>query len=378
MNKTLTQSVIDRGLEGVTALSSTICSIIDGLLSYRGYTIDDLVENVTFEEVIYLLWHEDLPNKKELKELKDELSENFVMPKKTIEMLKSAPVKERHPMSVLRTAASYLAFYDKDSDDISNEANYRKSRKLVPQICTLAAAIGRLREGKDPIEPDPKLDISQNFLYMLTGKKPSENAHKFFDKCLTLHADHELNASTWAARVTVATLSDMHSGIVSAIGTLRGPLHGGANQQVMLMLKEIKDESNIEKWLDDALAKKKRVMGIGHRVYKDGDPRAKHLKKMSEILSKESNEPKWFNISVKLADLVYQKKRLRPNVDFYSASTYYYMGINPDMYTPIFAIGRAPGWIAHILEQYSNNRLIRPRAEYIGAAPRKVKLIDQR
>lgn len=378
MGEPAVANVINKGLEGVIALSSSICSIIDGVLRYRGYTIDDLVENTTFEEVIYLLWNEDLPNKKELKTLKEELSENFKMPTKTIEMLKNAPVKERHPMSVLRTAVSYLAFYDKDSDDISNEANYRKSRRLVPQICTIAAAIGRLREGKDPIEPDPKLDISQNFLYMLTGKKPAQNAHKFFDQCLTLHADHELNASTWAARVTVATLSDMHSGIVSAIGTLRGPLHGGANQHVMLMLQEIKNESNIEKWLDDALAKKKRVMGIGHRVYKDGDPRARYLKKMSETLSKESKEPKWYNISVKLADLVYQKKQLKPNVDFYSASTYYYMGINPDMYTPIFAIGRTPGWIAHILEQYSNNRLIRPRAEYIGVTQRKVKPIDRR
>ncbi|HLB58609.1 MAG TPA: citrate/2-methylcitrate synthase, partial [Bdellovibrionota bacterium] len=215
-----TTSIVDRGLEDVVALSSKICSIVDGVLSYGGYTITDLVENVSFEEVIHLLWYGELPTPSQLGALKKEFAANFVMPKETISMLEKAPVKEKHPMSVLRTAVSYLAFYDKDSDDISEAANFRKAKRLVPQVTCLAAAIGRLRKGQKPIDPDNKLDVAGNFLYMLNGKKPSETESKFFDQCLTLHADHELNASTWAARVTAATLSDMHSAITSGVGTL--------------------------------------------------------------------------------------------------------------------------------------------------------------
>ncbi|WP_219836019.1 citrate synthase [Paenibacillus sp. R14(2021)] len=366
-----------KGLEGIVATTSSISSIIDGVLTYRGIDIDDLAENASFEEVAYLLWYGKLPNQSELNELLNKLGEYAAVPAGVLDALKLFP-KNTNSMAALRTAVSSLALYDAQANDMSHEANITKAIKIQAQIPTLVAAFARIREGKEPVAPKSGVSIAYNFLYMLTGQEPEQVAVKALDQALVLHADHELNASTFAARVTVATLSDIYSGITSAIGALKGPLHGGANEAVMVMLEEIGSFANVESYINAKLANKDKIMGFGHRVYKNGDPRAKHLQKMSRELGKLTGSMELYEMSVKIEELVTGQKGLKPNVDFYSASVYTTLGIPRDLFTPIFAISRASGWTAHILEQYENNRLIRPRAEYTGPVDQKVTPIAQR
>ncbi len=368
---------VAKGLEGVVACTSAISSIVDGVLTYRGYNIDDLAENASFEETAFLLWNGRLPRREELEQLRKELDDNAAVPGEVIDLLKKVPAHV-HPMSALRTAVSALALYDKEADDNSMEANRRKAVRLTAQLPTIVSAFARLRQGLEPVAPKAGLGFAANFVYMLTGEEPTEVAAKALDKALVLHADHELNASTFAARVTTGTLSDIHSAVTTAIGTLKGPLHGGANEQVMAMLEEIGSMDNIVSYIEGKLSRKEKIMGFGHRVYKDGDPRAKHLREMSRQLGEQKGDTKWYEMSVKIEELVYEKKGLKPNVDFYSASVYTYLGIPRDLFTPIFAISRVTGWTAHILEQYSDNRLIRPRAEYVGETNQKYVPVDQR
>jgi citrate synthase len=369
---------VTRGLEGVVATTSTISSIIDDTLTYVGYNIDDLAENATFEEVVYLLWHRKLPNKQELEELKTQLAENASIPKEVIDHFKTYPIDKVHPMAALRTAISLLGLYDEEADVMSADANYRKAIRLQAKVSTIVAAFARIRKGLEPVEPRKDLSFAANFLYMLTGEEPNETAVEAFDKALVLHADHELNASTFTARVCVATLSDVYSGITAAIGALKGPLHGGANEAVMKMLTEIGTLENVEPYIRKKLENKEKIMGFGHRVYRQGDPRAKHLKKMSEKLTKLVGQPHWYEISTKIEEIMNSTKPLPPNVDFYSASVYHCLGIDHDLFTPIFAVSRMSGWLAHILEQYENNRLIRPRAEYTGPTKQTYVPIEQR
>lgn len=355
----------NKGLEGIVATQSSISSIIDGVLTYKGINIDELAENAQFEEVVYLLWHGELPKQDQLEQFTKELAESASIPEDIIQLLKLIP-QGNHPMAVLRTVISSLALYDDEAQDMSKEANLRKAMRLQAKIPTVVAAFHRIREGKDVVPPRSDFNLAQNFLYMLNGEEPEQVAIEAFNKALVLHADHELNASTFAARVTVGTLSDIYSGITSAIGALKGPLHGGANEAVMKMLEEIGTVEKAESFIRKALDNKVKVMGFGHRVYKDGDPRAKHLKVMSERLTKLTGQPQWYEMSIKIDEMVTNEKGLKPNVDFYSASVYHSLGIPRDLFTPIFAISRTSGWTAHILEQYDNNRLIRPRAEYVG------------
>ncbi|ARJ24161.1 citrate synthase [Bacillus sp. TH22] len=355
-----------RGLEGVVATTSSVSSIIDDTLTYVGYNIDDLAENATFEEVVYLLWHRKLPNEKELAEFSGTVSEYYKVPGEVLTYLKQVDLKIAHPMSVLRTAISMLSLYDESAEIMDGKSNYLKAVKLQAQVGTLIAAYARIRKGLDVVEPRKDLSLAANFLYMLNDREPNEVEIEAFDKALVLHADHELNASTFTARVCVATLSDVYSGITAAIGALKGPLHGGANENVMKMLTEIGEEENVESYIHNALQNKVKIMGFGHRVYEHGDPRAKHLREMSKRLCVLLGEDKWYNMSIKIEDIVTKEKGLPPNVDFYSASVYHCLGIDHDLFTPIFAISRMSGWLAHILEQYENNRLIRPRADYDG------------
>ncbi|MCA0755327.1 citrate synthase [Paenibacillus sp. N4] len=366
-----------KGLEGIVAAASSISSIIDGVLTYRGIDIDDLAANATFEEVAYLLWYGKLPNRSELDRLQKQLDQYAALPQEVIEQIKLYPQKT-NSMAALRTAVSSLALYDASANDMSPEANQLKAIKLQAQLPTIVAAFARIREGKEPVAPKQGVSIAYNFLYMLTGNEPAEVAVKALDQALVLHADHELNASTFAARVTVATLSDIYSGVTSAIGALKGPLHGGANEAVMVMLEEIGSTANVESYISNALANKQKIMGFGHRVYKNGDPRAKHLQKMSRELGKLTGNMELYEMSVKIEELVTGQKGLKPNVDFYSASVYTTLEIPRDLFTPIFAISRVSGWSAHILEQYQDNRLIRPRADYVGPVNAKYVPIEQR
>ncbi|MCZ8513419.1 citrate synthase [Paenibacillus filicis] len=366
-----------KGLEGIVATTSSISSIIDGVLTYRGINIDDLAENATFEEVVYLLWYGKLPNRSELDQLTKELNAAANVPGEIINLIKLFP-KDVNSMAALRTAVSSLALYDAEANDMSPEANLRKAIRLQAQLPTIIAAFARIREGKEAIAPKAGASLAENFLYMLTGKQPEKIAIEALDKALVLHADHELNASTFAARVTVATLSDIYSGIVSAIGALKGPLHGGANEAVMAMLEEIGTADKANSYITEKLANKEKIMGFGHRVYKNGDPRAKHLQKMSEELGKITGNMNWYNMSIQIEELVTGQKGLKPNVDFYSASVYTSLEIPRDLFTPIFAFSRTSGWTAHILEQYSDNRLIRPRAEYTGPSHQAYTPIEQR
>ena len=366
-----------RGLEGIVAAESSICSIVDGVLCYGGINIDELAEHATFEEVIYLLWHRTLPKRDQLEELKKQLGENAAVPQEVLDSIRNYP-QGVHPMAALRTAVSTLALYDQEAQEMTPEANYRKSIRLMAQTPTIIAAFARLRKGLEPVAPRKDFTIPQNFLYMLTGKEPTETAVKAFDVALILHADHELNASTFAARVTVATLTDIYSGIVSAVGTLKGPLHGGANEAVAKMLTEIGSIDNVESYVRKKLDNKEKIMGFGHRVYKNGDPRAKWLKQMSRELTAQVGRQDLYEMSVKIDEMVSSEKGLKPNVDFYSASVYISLGLEIDLFTPIFAISRMSGWTAHIMEQYENNRLIRPRAEYTGPVNQHYVPIDQR
>ncbi|HHT7236183.1 MULTISPECIES: citrate synthase [Bacillus] len=367
-----------RGLEGVVATTSSVSSIIDDTLTYVGYNIDDLAENATFEEVVYLLWHRKLPNEKELAEFSETVSEYYKVPGEILTYLKQVDLKIAHPMSVLRTAISMLSLYDESAEIMDGKSNYLKAVKLQAQVGTLIAAYARIRKGLDVVEPRKDLSLAANFLYMLNDREPNEVEIEAFDKALVLHADHELNASTFTARVCVATLSDVYSGITAAIGALKGPLHGGANENVMKMLTEIGEEENVESYIHNALHNKVKIMGFGHRVYEHGDPRAKHLREMSKRLCVLLGEDKWYNMSIKIEDIVTKEKGLPPNVDFYSASVYHCLGVDHDLFTPIFAISRMSGWLAHILEQYENNRLIRPRADYNGPTHQVYVPIAQR
>ncbi|MFC0270273.1 citrate synthase [Metabacillus herbersteinensis] len=367
-----------RGLEGVVATTSSVSSIIDDTLTYVGYNIDDLAVHASFEEVIYLLWHLKLPTKQQLAEVKQQLAENAKIPQAVIEHFKSYDIDSVHPMAALRTAVSLLGLFDEEADVMNPDANYRKMIRLQAQIPTIVTTFARVRKGLDPITPRTDLTMAANFLYTLTGEEPSEIAEEAFNKALVLHADHELNASTFTARVCVATLSDVYSGVTAAIGALKGPLHGGANEAVMKMLTEIGEVENAESYIGEKLSNKEKIMGFGHRVYRNGDPRAKHLKEMSEKLSKLTGESKWYEMSAKVEEIVTSEKPLPPNVDFYSASVYHSLGIDHDLFTPIFAVSRVSGWLAHIREQYENNRLIRPRADYTGPDMQVYVPLEQR
>ncbi|MFD2613476.1 citrate synthase [Paenibacillus gansuensis] len=361
-----------KGLEGIVATTSSISSIIDGYLTYRGINIDELAEQATFEEVAYLLWFGKLPTQSELDQLLADLSKEAAVPAEMISQLRTYP-KDANSMAALRSAVSSLALYDAEANDMSKEANIRKAIRLQAQLPTIVAAFARIRQGLEPVAPKQGVSVAHNFLYMLTGQEPDEVAVKALDTALVLHADHELNASTFAARVTVATLSDIYSGVTSAIGALKGPLHGGANEAVMAMLEEIGSPDQVESYISGKLENKEKIMGFGHRVYKNGDPRAKHLMKMSRELGELTGNLRWYDMSIRIEELVTGQKGLKPNVDFYSASVYTSLEIPRDLFTPIFAISRLSGWTAHILEQYDNNRLIRPRAEYTG--PEKAQYI---
>ena len=375
----MTTQTTDTGLQDVVVSTSEICFIDGdrGRLLYRGFDIHDLVEHSSFEETAFLLWNGRLPKRAELEALRKALASQRRLPPKVLALLKGFPRKS-DSMDVLRTAVSTLGLLDPDAADSSREANLRKAVRIQAQVPTLVAAWSRIRKGKAPIPPSPRLSLAGNLLYMLLGRKPSALAEKAMDTALILHADHELNASTFAARVTVATLSDMYSGVVSGIGTLKGPLHGGANVGVMKMLLEMGDVERAETWIKNALVQKKRIMGFGHRVYHTEDPRATHLRRLSEELGREAGDLKWFELSRIVERVVNAEKGLHANVDFYSASTYYSMGIDPELYTPIFVVSRVSGWTAHILEQQAHNRLIRPRAEYQGARQATYVPLDRR
>jgi citrate synthase len=357
------------GLEDVVAATSAICYLDGdrGVLAYCGYDIHELARQATFEEVCYLLWHRRLPTRAELGDLQSQLAAGRQLPDGVVRVMRMLPSSDG--MDLLRTLTSVLSHYDRDAGDNSPQANYRKAVRLTAQLGTIVAAMGRMAKGQGLIEPDPVLGHAANFLYMLTGDRPSGLATRAFDVALILHADHELNASTFAARVAAATLTDIHSAIVGAIGALKGPLHGGANAEVMKMLLDIGADAPVEKAEEVVrakLARKEKIPGFGHRVYHTEDPRATHLRQMSKDLGQRAGMPIWYEMSQRIEALVKAEKKLNPNVDFYSASTYHALGIATDLFTPIFAVSRISGWTAHVLEQYANNRLIRPRAEYIG------------
>ena len=367
-------NVAKAGLEGVVAAQSSISDVNgeEGKLIYAGYDIHDLAQHATFEEVIYLLWNGKLPKAAELASLKSQLNHEAGLIDEVIELINLLP-KTSHPMDMLRTVVSALGLYDPDGADNSIEANTRKAVRLTARFPMIVTTFQRVRNGQQPVRPRADLSIAGNFLYTLTGESPDEIATRTMDVAFILHADHELNASTFAARVTAATMSDMYSAIVSAIGTLKGPLHGGANEGVIKNLLEIGTVDAVEAWVKEAFANKKKIMGFGHRVYRTVDPRATHLVEMSRQLGERTGETKWYEMSRNMEEVVKREKHLNANVDFYSASTYYALGIPTDLFTPIFACSRISGWTAHVLEQFRNNRLIRPRAEYIG--PRGLKYL---
>ncbi len=356
-----------KGLEGVVANQSSICYVFgeEGRLIYRGYDIHDLADHSTFEETAYLLLRGDLPTRGQLGAFLAELKAAQKVPKVVQRVIKDAPLAA-DPMNVLRTAVSASVFADPDHGDESAAAEYRKAVRLIAQLPTMVAMFHRLRNGQRPLAPRRSLPLAANFLYMISGAVPDAESAKAFDVALILHADHELNASTFAARVIAATLADMHGAVTGAVGALAGPLHGGANTQVMKMLLAIGAPDRAEAWVRDALAGKRKIMGFGHRVYRTEDPRAAHLRRMAEQLGRKAGQPQWFAIQRVIEDVMRREKGLYCNVDFYSASMYYVMGIPLDLYTPIFAISRVGGWCAHVLEQHADNRLIRPRAEYVG------------
>jgi citrate synthase len=370
------------GLEDVTATSSAICYLDgdNGVLAYCGYDIHDLARGASFEEVCFLLWHRRLPTRQELGELQSQLAAERPLPDAILRLMRTLPPADG--MDALRTLTSALAFYDPEANDTAPQAQYRKAVRLTARVGSLVATWGRLQGGGGPVAPDPALSHAANFLYMLTGNRPGATATRAFDVALVLHADHELNASTFAARVTAATLADIYSAIVSAIGALKGPLHGGANADVMRLLLEIGEDAGpdrAEQVVRAKLARKEKIPGFGHRVYRTEDPRATHLRQMSRALGQASGSTAWFDLSQRIEALVKGEKQLNPNVDFYSASTYHGLGIPIELYTPIFAVSRMSGWTAHVLEQYANNRLIRPRADYIGPAyPQRLVAIDAR
>ena len=355
------------GLRGVVVGASTVSDVVGdkGELIYQGYNIHDLAKHSTFEEVAFLLWNKRLPTQAELDELNSLLADSYAVPKEVFDVMRHLP-RDADPIDVLRTAVSALESYDATARDLSVGNSRKVAIKLTAQFATLVAASERIRNGKDPVDPLPNANIATNFLYMLKGEKPSDHDAKLFDACLILHADHELNASTFTARVVAGTLASVYAAVVGAIGALSGPLHGGANTNVMKTLLDIGEVDNVETYVKQALVEKRKMMGFGHAVYKTEDPRATHLRQFSKEMGERVGDTKWYDMSRKVEEVMKREKGLFPNVDFFSASTYYMMGIPLDLYTPIFAVSRITGWTAHILEQYADNKLIRPRAEYIG------------
>jgi len=368
---------VDRGLEGVVACSTAISTIAGTTLLYRGYTIEDLAAHATFEEVAHLLWFGRLPTADELARLQHQLDDAMPLPAESFGWFHGLPT-DVHPMDFLHAVVAGLSLHDPDANVLTYEANLRKAVRLTARLATIIAAYDRVRNGQWPLQPMPGRSIAWNFLYMLHGKEPSARRVRQFDTCLVLHADHELNASAFSARVTSSTLSGMYSSVMAAIGTLKGELHGGANEQVMRMLLEIGSPKRLEAYLDDALSSKRKVMGFGHRVYKEGDPRAAILKRMSAELTAETGRPELYEMSAAIEEYMHDRKGLIPNVDFYSATVYYSMGIPIDLFTPVFASSRVAGWCAHILEQYSNNRIYRPRGNYVGPRDLHYVPIDER
>jgi citrate synthase len=373
------------GLEDVVAGESSICYLdgARGVLAYHGYDVHDLAHaerGASFEEVCHLLWHGRLPTRAELGDLQTQLAAARALPEPLVRAMRSLPRVDG--MDALRTLVSIAAHYDPDAGEASAAANYRKAVRLTGQLASIVATWGRMAQGGGAIDPDPALGHAANFLYLLTGQRPSGLAARAFDVSLVLHADHELNASTFAARVAAATLTDLHSAIVGAIGTLKGPLHGGANAAVMKMLLDIGRDAGgerAEQWVRAKLARKEKIAGFGHRVYRTEDPRATHLRRLSKRLGADAGEPQWFAMQERIESVIRAEKGLYPNVDFYSATLFHAMGIPVDLYTPIFAVSRVSGWTAHVLEQYASNRLIRPRTDYIGPAyPQKVLPIEHR
>lgn len=374
-----------KGLEGIVVAESrtSLVNGQEGKLVYDGYSIETLAENASFEEVAFLLWNERLPNKAELENLRATIATEANLPEAFLAELKNYP-KTADPMAMLRTAVSALAMYDGDSEDNSQEANRRKAIRLTGQITTICAAWDRIRKGNEPIPPRKDLTLAQNFVYMLSGGEPDASASEAIDTYLVLLAEHGMNASTFATRVTVATGSDMHSGVVSGIGTLKGPSHGGANAEAMRMFLEIGDPSNVANWFKTNIKEgDRRIMGIGHRIYKALDPRAAILEKKAEALAKASGNEKWFQIAKQLADAAradsyFIERKLYPNVDYYSAIVLYTIHLDVDMFTPLFAMSRVAGWTAHIIEQFSNNRLIRPDVNYVGPMGLQWVPVEQR
>ena len=374
---------LQRGLEGVVVTESGLSQIDGdaGRLVYRGYAIEDLARSASYEETLYLLWHGELPTDEQLSAFREEMAAARELSDGVLEIVRNLAAADEEPMAALRTITSALAAYDPDADAAVDDeaANDRKARRITAKMPTALAAFNRLREGDDPVDPREDLSHAANFLYMLNGEAPDDVLAETFDMALVLHADHGLNASTFSAMVTASTLSDLHSAVTSAIGTLSGSLHGGANANVMKMLKEI-DDSGKEPvdWVVDALDRGERVAGFGHRVYNVKDPRAKILGEESEALGEAAGDTKWYEMSVAIEEYIAEQKGLAPNVDFYSASTYYQMGIPIDLYTPIFAVSRVGGWLAHVLEQWEDNRLIRPRAQYTGPEDAEFVPVDER
>src|SRR5256885_4045277 len=373
------QGAVSKGLEGVVAAHTRLSDVRGdvGELIYCGYNINELAGKASFEEVVHLLHHNHLPNRRELTDLKARLAAARDLPDGVIKMIKSFP-KTTPPMHAIRTAISALGCFDEQADDVSMDGNREKAMHLIAQIPIVTAYFHRARQGKELLPPNANLGEAANFLYLVDGEKPSAEKESTLDMCYVLHADHGMNASTFSARVTIATLSDMYSAITSAIGTLKGPLHGGANEGVIKMLQDIGTLDKVDAYIDECLAQKKKIMGIGHRVYKTLDPRAPHLKRMAQVLSAKIGEPKWIQMSERIAELMLKEKNLHANVDFYSATVYYSLGVPTDLFTPIFAIARTAGWTAHVLEQLADNRLIRPQSQYVGPVGLKVSPIDQR
>ncbi|CAN5536567.1 citrate synthase [soil metagenome] len=372
--------VTAKGLEGIIANSTRLSAVVGdkGQLVYCGYDINELAGKVSYEEIVYLLWNNKLPNRAELESCRETLRSQRQLPDGVIDFLKNAP-KKAGPMDVIRTAVSMLGLYDDDLTNSSPERNKDRARSITAKIGVIAAYFHRARHGKDlpPVRDD--LGEAAHFLYLMSGEAPSEEAADTLDVAFVLHADHGMNASTFSARVTIATLSDIYSAITSAIGTLKGPLHGGANEGVIQMLEEIGSEDKVDAYIEEQLAQKKKIMGIGHRVYKTLDPRAPHLQKMAVKLSQKLGDPKWINMSERIAKLMKEKKNLNANFDFYSATVYYSLGIPTDLFTPVFAIARCSGWCAHVLEQLEDNRLYRSLSEYVGElAGKRVKPSDER
>jgi len=374
---TIYEGALDKGLEGVVACTTAVSFIVGNTLNYRGYTIEDLAANSTFEEVTYLLWNNKLPNKAELESFSAELNKNMTLDPAYVQVLKTLPTNV-HPMAWLRTAVSLLSHWDTDANDIGTEANKRKAVRLTAKMASIVTAFEAIRNKREILAPKAGKSIAYNFMYMLKGSEPDAELVKLFDTCLILHADHELNCSAFATRVTTSSLSDLHSAIVSAIGALKGPLHGGANEQVMVMLAKIGTIEKAQQFVKDALDAKEKVMGIGHRVYKDGDPRAAILRKFSKSLTQKIGKPELYEMSALIDDTMNKEKGLMPNVDFYSATVYHAMGIPTDIFTPIFAVSRISGWIAHANEQYEKNRIYRPRGKWQGQEGLTWKPVDAR